>query len=166
MKNIAFAPGAVVSPGAITIPTNAPDIGSIVSAQIIRTTSGITISAHAVTQPTQADHSHSLMSTGIGGAVAEALGLPAGLNVLNDAGAAGTHTIPNADGTNGVQKTGAPPVISGTAVAAHTLTGADPTVAATPTKLTSRTLSLNVNTVLGDLLLLYYEAVGEVVLVQ
>ncbi|KKM84637.1 hypothetical protein LCGC14_1297100 [marine sediment metagenome] len=40
---------------------------------------------------------------------------------------------------------------------------ADPVVAAVPTRLSATTLSLNVNTVLGDLLVLTYQEVGEVV---
>jgi len=45
-------------------------------------------------------------------------------------------------------------------VAHGALTGADPVVAATPTKVDEDTITLNVNTTLGDLLTLIYEAIG------
>jgi len=44
--------------------------------------------------------------------------------------------------------------------------GANPVVAAVPTRLTTRTFSLDVNTLVGDLLTLNYLEVGEQVLVS
>ena len=41
-------------------------------------------------------------------------------------------------------------------LSAHTLSGADPVVAAVPTKVDEDTITLNVNTVAGDLLVLSY----------
>jgi len=61
-----------------------------------------------------------------------------------------------------------PPHTAGVNPMAHTATatdfshtGADPVVAATPTKSTTRIITLNVDTLLGDILTLYYLAVGE-----
>ncbi len=134
MKRVLFVPGVVVSPAAITLPADAPDIDAVVSAEIERLPAS------------QAAHAHDFKSQGLGGAVANNLGLPAGLNVINDSGAAAVHTVPGG-GATGVQNS-------------VTLTGASPVVAATPTKLTSRTFSLNASTALGDLLILVYQEVG------
>jgi hypothetical protein len=134
MKRIIFTPGLVVTPAAITIPADAPDIDVVVSAQIERLPGVVT------------SHAHDLVSQGLGGAPAQALGLPAGLNVLNDDGAAAPHTVPGG-GATGVQ-------------AAAAVVGASPVVAATPTKITARTFSLSVSTALGDLLILVYQEVG------
>ncbi len=146
MRRVLFVPGAIASPAAVTLPVTEPDIASVVSAQIIRVAAGL--AAHAV-------HAHDFISTGIGGAVANAMGLPAGLNAINDAGAAGPHTVAGG-GASGVQNN----------AAAQTHSGTDPIVAATPTRLTSRTISLNVNTLAGDVLELNYLEVGERVLVS
>jgi hypothetical protein len=110
MKRITFVPGAVVSPAAITIPTDAPDIDAVVSAEIIRLPGAFAPAAlvGADLAATQADH----------------------------------------------------------ATAARHNVGASPVVATTPTKLTARTISLNVNTALGDLLRLSYQEVGVRVLVS
>jgi len=51
-------------------------------------------------------HAHDFISLGIGGAVANAMGLPAGLNAINDAGAAGNHTV-TGGGATGVQNNAA-----------------------------------------------------------
>ena len=171
MRLITFVPGAVVSPAAITIPTESPDIDAVVSAQIVRLPSGLTIPNHAQADivaaiADHAVHAHDFISTGIGGAVANAMGLPAGLDAINDAGAAGAHTVPGA-GASGVQNNAAAQAhaAGATAVAHGANVGANPVVAAAPTKLTTRTISLDVNTVLGDLLILRYREVGERVLV-
>jgi len=105
MQRITFVPGVVVSPAAITIPAEAPDIGAVVSAQIIRVPVAFAPAAlvGADLAATQADH----------------------------------------------------------ATAARHNVGASPVVAAVPTRLTTRTLSLDVNTALGDLLTLAYIEVGE-----
>jgi hypothetical protein len=134
MKRVLFVPGVVATPAPITLPADAPDIDVVVSAEIERIPAAI------------AAHGHDLVSQGLGGAVANALGLPAGLNVLNDAGAAALHTVPKG-GATGVQNSTA-------------LTGATPVVAAVPTLITSRTFSLSVSTALGDLLALVYQEVG------
>ncbi|MDO8749966.1 MAG: hypothetical protein Q7K03_02315 [Dehalococcoidia bacterium] len=126
MQKATFVPGAIATPGAITLPVPFANMRRVSTAQILRAT-----------------HAHDLVSQGLGGAVANALGLPAGLNVLNDAGAAALHTVPGA-GATGVQNNPA----------------ATPIVAAVPTLITNRTFSLSVNTLLGDLLELVYEQEG------
>ncbi|MFA5186796.1 MAG: hypothetical protein WC551_09990 [Patescibacteria group bacterium] len=145
MRRVLFVPGAVVSPAAITLPATEPDIADVVTAQIIRVPAGL--SDHPA-------HTHDFVSTGIGGAPANAMGLPAGLDAINDAGAVGAHTVAGG-GASGVQDN-----------TDQTHSGADPIVAATPTKLTDRTISLNVNTELGDILELNYLEVGERILVS
>lgn len=150
MRSRTFVPGAVATPGTITTPADTPDIDTVVSAQVIRAPSAVAIADHAV-------HAHDLVSQGLGGVVTNALGLPVGLNVLNDAGAAALHTVPGA-GTTGVQNIAA--------AQAHVVTGGNPVVAAVPTKITRRTFSLDVSTLLGDLLTLNYLEVGERMLVS
>lgn len=130
-----------------------------------------------------ADHAHDLISQGVGGAVGVAIGWDAvaPITQLEDAGAAALHTLAGG-GATGVQDQ---------AIPAHVVTqpnnhlaadivasvddhpaadiaagladhvGADPVVAATPTRLTARTISLNVNTLVGDILTLAYLEVGE-----
>jgi len=49
-----------------------------------------------------AAHAHDLKSQGLGGAVTNALGLPAGLNAIEDAGAAAIHTVVGG-GATGIQ---------------------------------------------------------------
>jgi hypothetical protein len=137
MKRISFVPGVVATPAPITLPADAPDIDVVVSAQIERIPAAL------------GAHSHDLVSQGLGGAVANALGLPAGLNELDDAGAAALHTVPGG-GATGVQNSAA-------------LTGASPVVAAVPTRRSARTFSLDVNTVLGDLLVIVYQEIGVLV---
>jgi hypothetical protein len=136
MKRVLFVPGAIAPANPITLPADAPDIDVVVSAQIERLPAAV------------AAHAHDLVSQGLAGPVTNALGLPAGLNVLDDAGAAALHTVPGG-GATGVQS-------------ATVLVGATPIVAATPTKVTSRTFSLNVATQVGDMLLLVYQEVGVI----
>jgi hypothetical protein len=167
MKSRTFVPGAIATPGAITLPADAPDIDAVVSAQIIRVGNALAIPDHTPASvvaaiANHAVHAHDLVSQGLGGAVANALGLPAGLNVLNDAGAAALHTVPGA-GATGVQNNAAAQAHAATAVAvAHgAVIPANPVVAAVPTKVTGRTFSLDVNTLLGDLLTISFREMGE-----
>ncbi len=151
MKRVLFVPGVVVSPAAITLPADAPDIDAVVSAEIERLPAS------------QAAHAHDFKSQGLGGAVANNLGLPAGLNVINDSGAAALHTVPGG-GATGVQSNAAAQAHSGsvTPVTHGVNTGATPVVATVPTKITARTFSLSVNTLAGDLLSLVYQEVGVI----
>jgi len=137
MKSRTFVPGAIATPAAITIPADAPDIEAVVTAQIIRMPGSFTIPSHAVHQ-----HPNTFASAAlVGGDLAA---------VQADHATAARHTITNADNA---------------AAQAHGASvGASPVVAAVPTRLTTRTISLNVNTVLGDLLTLSYLERGERIL--
>ena len=110
MRTIQFIPGLIVTPNAITLPTSAPDIEAVVSAEIERLPSSL--AAHAAGAAVD-DHA-----------------------AADIAGALANHV------------------------------GADPVVAAVPTRLTTRTFSLDVSTALGDLLTINYLEVGERVLVS
>jgi len=172
MKIIRWVPGAVVSPNPITIPDAAPDIQAVLSAEITRLPVALcdliahpdvdiiaTIDDHDV-------HAHDLQSTGQApGAPAETLGMPVGLNALHDSGAAVVHTIPGGVAGGSIQNASIPAHVA-TAVPVTHGAGADPVVAAVPTRLTTRTISLNVDTLVGDVLSLDYIEVGERVLVS
>jgi len=130
-----------------------------------------------------ADHAHDLISQGVGGAVGVALGWDAvaPITQLEDAGAVAAHTLAGG-GATGVQDQNIPahvvtqpnnhlPADIVAAVDDHPAAdiaagladhvGADPVVAAVPTRLTTRTFSLDVNTLVGDILTLAYLEVGE-----
>jgi len=142
---------------------------------------GADVAAHA-------DHAHDLISQGVAGAVGIALGWDAVAPIaqLEDAGAAALHTLAGG-GATGVQDEAIPahgvtqpdnhlPAAIVAAVDDHPTAdialaladhvGADPVVAAVPTRLTTRTFSLDVNTLVGDLLTINYLEVGERVLVS
>ncbi len=168
MKRISFATGVVVSPAAITIPADSPDIGSVVSAQIVRLPAGMTVADHAqaavvAALADHAIHSHPFaFSAGGAGATiitgAALLSASSGAQVVGAGGAAGDGVRNNAAAQ--AHGDGAAAVVHGANV------GASPVVAAVPTLITTRTLSLDVNTALGDLLTLAYREVGERVLVS
>ncbi len=165
MQRIIYVPGAIgAAPNLHTIPSGAPGIAAVIAAQIQRLPasladhSGVNIVAavadHAV-------HAHDLISQGLGGPVANPLGLPAGLNELNDAGAAALHTVPGA-GATGVQNNAAVQAhAAGVAPVVHA--GATPVVAAVPTRVNNTQFTLDVATLVGDLLTLIYVEVGELV---
>jgi hypothetical protein len=168
MKILSFVPGAIASPAAITIPAEASDIDAVVSAQIVRLPASGAIPDHAqvavvAALADHAVHSHPLsFSAGGAGATiitgAALLSASSGAQVVGAGGAAGDGVRNNAAAQ--AHAAGAAAVAHGASV------GADPVVAAVPTRLTTRTFSLNVNTVLGDLLTLRYREVGERVLVS
>src|SRR3990170_1416687 len=146
MAVLTWVPGAVVSPNPINLPTGSPPIDRVVAASITRMRAGLGIPNHAQADVVaaladHAVHAHDLVSQGLGGPVANALGLPAGLNVLNDAGAAALHTVPGA-GATGVQNNAAAQAhAAGAAAVAHgALTGADPVVAAVATRVDEDTI--------------------------
>lgn len=139
MQRITFVPGAVATPNPITIPTTVPDIEAVLAAQIIRLPAGITIPDHAQADILGAIADHPVTGGGGAASVAYAAG------ALTDTGAGGA--IAHA---------------AGAAAVAHGASGgASPVVAAVATRLTSRTISLDVNTTWGDLLTLEYIEVGE-----
>lgn len=193
MKTIKWVPGAIVTPNPITIPAAAPDIFAVLEARIIRLPNALGVAtdhlaaavAAALADHPQADiagalanhpvHAHDLISQGTAAPPAGgAYGLGAGLNALEDGAVAAAHTVPGA-GATGVQNNaaaqahgnGAAPVghAAGAGVLAHGA-AVNPVVAAVPTRLSTRTISLDVNSQLGDILTLAYLEVGERVLVS
>ena len=165
MQRVTFVPGNVVSPAAITIPTTVPDIDLVVAAVITRLPSGQTIPDHAAADviaaiDDHAVHGHDITTVaaaGGGAAVTE----PAVAGPLETAGAGQTNPAA-VDALAAAQAHAA----TATDVAHGASVGASPVVAAVPTKITTRTLSLDVDTELGDLLTLDYIEVGERVLVS
>jgi len=136
------------------------------------------VNAHAA-------HMHDIITQGAAGAPAVLLGWDAIAppTQLEDSGAAALHTFAGGGGT-GIQNAalGAHVVVqaydhtpaeriaglgdhTGALVAAsqgnHAAAVVTPVVAAVPTRITARTFSLNVNTLLGDLLTINYVEVGE-----
>ena len=160
MQKATFVPGAIATPNPITLPAPFANMRRVSTAQILRMPNAVVVPNHPAVDiqggapiNAHAVHAHDLISQGLGGPVANALGLPAGLNVLNDAGGAALHTVPGA-GATGVQNNPAVQAHvfgAGAPVAHGANTGATPIVAAVPTLLTSRTFSLSVSTVLGDI---------------
>ena len=82
--------------------------------------------------------------------------LPAGMTIPDHPVTGGGGAAAVAFAAGALTDTGA-----GGVIAHGANVGADPVVAAVATKITNRTLSLDVNTVLGDLLTLDYIEVGE-----
>jgi len=140
------------------------------------------VNAHAA-------HMHDIITQGAAGAPAVLLGWDAVAppTQLEDSGAAALHTFAGGGGT-GIQDgalsahvvvqaddhTPAETIAglgdhAAALVAAsqgnHAVPAVTPVVAAVPTRLTARTFSLDVNTLVGDLLVLSYVEVGERVLV-
>lgn len=87
----------------------------------------------------------------------------AGANPLVHAGAA---DLAHAEGANPVAHAAGAAAMAHAAGVAVAHAAASPVVAATPTRVSTRTITLNVNTLLGDVLTLFYLAVGERVLVS
>jgi len=162
MVRIEFVPGAIATPNAITIPAGTPDIQAVVLAQICRLPAGLADHAPADIVAAIADHavhSHDLTV----GAVAMAVpaGASAGGNDLVDGAG---QLIPAADPT-GVNDIAGVQAHAGSAVdVVHA--GGNSVVAAVPTIITTRTFSLDVNTLVGDVVALDYLEVGERVLVS
>ena len=135
MKTISWVPGIVATPAPITIPGGSPTIDRVISAAITRIRSGFPVHLHDVLLEIVADAAGDRVNSALGPPVT--LGRPV-------AGA----TIVGVQATRGVQNNAAP-------------AGADPVVAAVPTRLSATTFSLDVNTTLGDILTLIYEEVGS-----
>ena len=132
--------------------------------RIIQFIPGAIASPAAITIPTSAPDIDAVVA-------AEIERLPSAMTIPDHA--AHGHVIPaDTSGTtvvaeilNGILGAGAGGAVQDFAAMVHGANvGADPVVAANPTRLTARTISLNVNTVLGDLLTLAYLEVGERVL--
>ena len=183
---IAWVPGVVASPAAITLPGGSPQIDRVISATITRIRAGLGIPDHAAAGivagladhaaagivaglASHAVHAHDLVVSGGAGA--------AGTNTVQASAAAGPLTKQEAGsativgaGATGVQNNAAVQAhaagvalahAAGAALAHGALTGTDPVVAAVPTRLSATTFSLNVNTTLGDILSLTYEVIGS-----
>lgn len=135
MRRISFIPGATTAGDSIAIPTYADQIALVLDAQIVRIPAA------------QAAHTHDFTL------------------LAGKGGGAGTGTVV-ADTTpsiGGVTATiaGSTSATDGGVADSAALTGADPVVAAVPTKVDATHVKLDVNTVLGDELFLDYFAVGE-----
>ena len=206
MKTIRVIPGHVISPAVIAIPTGAPLIDRVISAEITRIVDTITL-AHGATAnviphadgavvshanmavAAHAAHMHDIITMGAGGAPPIPIGWDAVAppTVLQDFGVVATHTLAGG-GATGIQNgalsahgvtqpddhTPAETIAAladhtGALVAAtlinHAAAAVTPVVAANPTRDTARTFHLNVDTELGDLLVLSYVEVGERTLV-
>ncbi|HUU08556.1 MAG TPA: hypothetical protein VMW61_03470 [Dehalococcoidales bacterium] len=160
MQIVQFVPGAIVTPNPITLPASAPDIQAVVSAEIERLPAALADHAQAAIIAAVADHAahgHDITTVGPAGG-GGAVTAPAVAGPLESVGGPVTNT-------------GAVDVLAaaqahaaGAAAVAHA--GGNPVVAAVPTRLTTRTFSLNVDTLVGDLLTLNYLEVGERVLVS
>lgn len=175
------APGidAVVGAEIVRLPTN-----NVLAhaASLVDTAHGagaVVIHANADVNP-HADHAHDLVSQGTAAPPTVPLGNDVPPTQLEDTGAVGAHTFAGG-GATGIQDYVTPAhvvtqpddhpgadiaaALADHAVAAsliaHALTGVDPVVAAMPTRVDSRTISLDVDTELGDLLSLDYYEVGE-----
>jgi hypothetical protein len=183
MYTVQFTPPATGTPNPITIPNSAPDIFAVVTAQIIRLPLSLANHATADVAAALADHAqaaivaaladhavhaHDLISQGTGAPPANALGLPAALNSLEDAGGVALHTVAGA-GATGVQNNaaaqahavGGAPVAHAASAVPVVHAGGNPIVDAVPTGITARTFSLSVNTLVGDMVELNYLEVGE-----
>jgi len=181
MRTVQFAATAIVSPNPITLPTTAPDIDAVVTAEIERLPSAlddhqqaevidaIAVHAQALIVGALADHGvhqHDITTVAVaggGGAVTD----PAAPGPLESAGGGQVNT--GAVDNNAAAQAHA----AGAATVAHLVganpvahAGGNPIVAAVPTRITTRTFSLDVNTLVGDLVTLNYLEVGERVLVS
>lgn len=142
---IYFIPGAVTAGQNINLPSTAPKIDLVVSAQIFRTPSAVSIANHAALSHTGtavADH-----ATGN----------------ANHAACSATSAAYPTGGSLGTFVTGATHTVTQPndhAAQSHTVSGADPVVTAVPTKVDEDTIRLDVNTNLGDLLMLTYIKMG------
>ena len=152
-----WVPGAIATPNPHTLPTNAPAIGQIVGAYILRAV-GITVADHAAAAivgaiADHAVHGHDITTVaaaGGGSAMTEAV-IPGPLETAG----AGQVNPAAVDNLAAVQAHGA-----GAAPVTHTIGAGNPVVAAVATKTSTTTLTLNVNTLVGDLLVLRYIPMG------
>jgi len=165
-RRIQYIPGAIGAGNNHTLPSGSPQLLEVVSSEITRLPVGINnLGNHTQAQivaalADHAVHAHALGSQGLGGGVAVALGMPAGLNSLEDAGAAAPHTIPGG-GATGVQNNAAAQAHAAGAAPVTHAAAANPVVASVPTRVSNTQFTLDVNTILGDLLTLVFLEGGE-----
>ncbi len=205
MKEIRWIPGAVAPNTDINIPAAAPDVETVLAAEITRLIDSLTIvHAASITAIAHADgadvthtgfavdahatHAHDLISQGQAAPVAVVIGFtfpPDPPIQIEDEGAAALHTLPAAAATGIDDATIAAHVITqpvdhpaadiAAALAAHNVavalidhatSGVTVNVPATPARISTRIIQVNVACVLGDMLTLRYLEVGERVLVS
>lgn len=146
ITTIQFVPGAVTAGQPINLPAWAPKIDSVVSAYLIRPTAQISIANH----PAHDHKAFTVMGSETGADQTAFVTLKDG---------AGT-TI----GANVVAKSGLSSNMDGRtdtiAAMAHSVSGGNPVVNVTPTKVDEDTITLNQDTQLGDILVLSYIRVG------
>jgi len=181
MRTIQFAATAIASPNPITLPTTAPDIDEVVTAEIERLPSALADHTQAEVVDAIAVHAQAL----IVGALADHAVHNHDMTMVVPAGAGAVVTAPVIAGP--IEQVGGPVThpgavdnnaaaqahAAGAATVAHLVganplahVGGNPIVAANPTRLTNRTFSLHVDTLVGDLITLNYLEVGERVLVS
>lgn len=174
MVTIQFVPGAIVAGNNVTIPTTAPDIDAVVAAEIERLPSALGDHPEADIVAALGDHPEADAAAALGGHTLTpdaALGAPV-TNALGEDGAGALETA-------AVAAVGMPTCIDAHAASgvpndlAHAVSGvpndvvhagADPVVAAVPTLVSARIITLDVNTLVGDMLTLSYLEVGERIL--
>lgn len=176
-----WIPGAVLAGATHTLPSLAPAIGQIIAASILR--GGFTVTDHAAADVVaaladhgaasvvaavddHAVHGHDITTVAAAGG-GSAMTEPAVAGALETAGAGQTNTAA-VDVLAAAQAHAATAVdvahAAGAAAVAHTVTAASPTVAAVATKVSTTTLTLDVNTLVGDELVLRYLPIGYVIL--
>ena len=204
MRRIRFVPGANGIGVQITIPATAPNIGSMVAAEITRPYAAFTVAHTGSAAPLvhsdgvdvthaglavddHAPHAHDIISQGTGAPPTVPIGWD---NVvptqLEDAGAVALNSFAGG-GATGIQDAviaahvvtqpddHTPADIAAAlihnaadiadALIDHATSGVTPAVAADPTAVSARIITLDVATELGDLLTLAYNEVGERALV-
>jgi len=147
LTTIQFVPGATTAGDEIDLPASAPKIDAVSSAYVIRPTSQISIADHAA-------HSHISFiadETDEGGAAGNTVPLLHG-----DGTATTTVKIEAATSQASTKEVNS----SEAAAMSHTVSGSDPIVSATPTKVDEDTITLDADTQDGDILVLTYIKVG------
>jgi len=180
MRRIRFVPGNILAGANITIPTAAPDIDAVVVAEITRLPVGmcnLVDHLEAAIVATLADHPEADVAAALDNHALTpdvTVLTPPGITIdLGESGtgnleteAAGAVPLPtciSVHAPSGVPSN-VPHTVSGVPNDVVHGAGADPVVAAVPTRVDTRTITLDVDTLLGDLLTLAYHEVGERVL--
>lgn len=175
-----WIPGAVLAGATHTLPSLAPAIGQIIAAQILR--GGFTLADHAAAAiagavadhgaasviaaiDDHAAHGHDITTVAAAGG-GSAMTEPAAPGALETAGAGQTN-VGAVDALAAAQAHAATATdvahAAGAAAVTHTVNAATPVVAATATKVTTTTLTLSVDTLVGDELVLRYVPTGYLI---
>jgi len=191
MQQVNLTTGVLIAAGAdVDLPTALPDIDNVVSAQIMRPASAVTVDDHAAADIAAgvADHAAADIAAGVadhedsdvvatiddqtldtqsavGGAVTNALGHDATPELETAAGAnvsiAGCISSHAGSGTDLAHNAGAAVTHAAGAAVTHTVGGASAIVAVTATKSDEDTVTLDVDFEAGDILQLTYTEVGS-----